>query len=295
MTNKPELSYTRINNFLVCRQKYTYEYLEDLTPKIKAEALVVGDIVHRLLDAYYSKTLDPSTDFTSLQEFAIKQFPHNDPETLKADVLQAAQLFNTYIQEYGHDHMYEVRSPELHLEKDFDSFTLYSRLDGLIFYKAYNGVFRLEHKTTSRTSSTYLQGLSQGLQTGIAHWLAEELLDEPLKGSIFNLLIKTKIPKAERSAPILLNRKLIDNAKRTVYGVVRDIERGDFYPSMQCTLYNKECDFYPICQMNDTPAKRSELYMSRKEVKEKAARIGVRLYDDVDAGQIDQTHKHIKH
>ena len=293
MKNKLELSYTRINAFLTCRQRYVYEYQEDLTPKEKASALVTGDIVHKLLDAYYSNRLQPG-DIEHIKEYAIAAFPNNDPDQLANDAFQAALLFNTYIQTFEDDEMTEVRSPELHLEKDFGDFSLYSRLDGLIFYKAYNGVFRLEHKTTSKTSSIYLSGLSRGLQTGIAHWLAEELLDEPLKGSVFNLLVKTKIPTAQRSAPLLMNKQIIEKTKETVYGVVRSIERNDFYPSMQCTLYNKPCDFYAICQENDTPNKRRELFMSREEMKKKAGTLGIRLYDEVDAGQTDQEHKHFK-
>lgn len=292
-TLKPELSYTRVNCFLTCRRKYYFEYIEDLTPKIKSNALVTGDIVHRLLDAYYSNTLSVK-DFEGLKTFARAAFPFNDDEDLEDSILQAASLFNLYVNTFEEDKMCEVRSPELHLEKDFGDFTLYSRLDGLIFYKAYNGVFRLEHKTTSRTTEAYLKGLTQGLQTGIAHWLAQELLDEPLKGSIFNLLIKTKIPKVERSAPILMNQKTVEAAQRTVYGVVEDLKKGNLYPSMQCNQYNSLCEFYPICMQNDSPAKREELYISRKEVKERAEKLNLRVYDDVVAAKVDRDHVHVK-
>ena len=94
----------------------------------------------------------------------------------------------------------------------------------------------------------------------------DELLPERISGTIFNLLVKKKTPEFPRQA-VPRSQLVVDLAKETVLGVVRSLQRGDLYPSMKCSQYNRPCDFEPLCR-SDTPSTRESLYTSRKEVME---------------------------
>jgi hypothetical protein len=266
--NHPTLSYSQITTYLSCHKKWYWQYIEDLTPKKKSPALQIGDLTHRLLDAYYKNTLKPQ-DIANLMQFAQELYPDSPPEEIETCTIQSAQLLNAYLQKFQDDDL-QVTSPEIWLEKDFGDFTLTCRLDAICETPDHKQ-WRMEHKTTTRLDSAYLRGQRRGLQTGIAHWLAEELLPHQLHGTIYNILVKRNPPKCHRE--LVPNSKwLIDYAKQCVKGVVRSIKRRDFYPSLQCFTYNHTCEFEPLCR-NDTPATRKAFYTSRKEVKERSQRV----------------------
>ena len=263
----PILSNSQINTFLTCRKRWQWEYIDDLTPKTTGKALIIGNLTHQLLDAFYQGKLNTNS-FKTLRKRTLEFYPHNDPQEVEDSLTLAGTLLNGYVKQYEIDDL-QVTSPEVWLEKDFGDFSLCCRLDA-ICQTSDNRKWRMEHKTTGKTDSLYLKGLSKGLQTGISHWLLDELLpkDDKVSGTIFNLLVKTKVPKFPRNF-VLRSQNLINATKRTVHGVVRSLQKGDLYPSMQCIQYFRECPFYPLCT-NDTPAIRKNLYQSRKEATERS-------------------------
>lgn len=264
MKKKLKLSYSQATTFLICHKKWWWVYNQDLASiREKKPALQIGDIVHQLLDKYYRFELD-TKDISTLHEYVQKLYPLNKGEESHAIATQAATLFYGYIKQFDEDDL-RVVSPEMHLEKDYGDFILYSRLDAVCLTPD-DREWRMEHKTTGKTDSTYLAGLRKGLQTGIAMWLYEDLVNPKVSGTIFNLLVKTKVPAFPRS-PILKERWVIDIAKRAIEGIVRDINREDFYPSGQCSLYNEECEYSALCR-KDTPATRKAFYTSRSKLVE---------------------------
>jgi hypothetical protein len=265
MMEKLKLSYSQATTFLICHKKWWWVYDQDLTSKKeKKPALQLGDVVHRLLDKYYRFELDTS-DISALDKYVQKLYPQNSDEESITTARIAATLFYGYIKQFEEDDL-RVVSPEMHLEKDFGDFSLYSRLDAVCLTPD-DREWRMEHKTTSRMDSYYLNGLRKGLQTGIALWLYEDLVNPKVAGTVFNMLIKTKVPSYPRS-PILKERWVINLAKEAVRGIVRDIKRRDFYPSANCSLYNEECEFAALCR-NDTPQIRETFYTSRSKQVEK--------------------------
>ena len=261
----PILSYSQISTFLTCRKMWYWQYIEDLTPKRKTLPLMVGDLTHQLLDAYYQGKLDTQS-FTNLKQQAANLYPSNDLSEVEEAVMQSAILLNGYVKQYQADEL-EVTSPEVWLEKDFGSFSLTARLDAIC--KTTDGrTWRMEHKTAGRVDKFYLKGQRRGLQTGISQWLMDELLTDKISGTIFNLLVKKKVPEFPRDL-VPRSQLVIDMAKRTVHGVVNSLQYGNLYPSTQCIQYQRECDFLPLCQ-SDTPAVREHLYTSRKGVMKKS-------------------------
>ena len=108
-------------------------------------------------------------------------------------------------------------------------------------------LWRFEHKTAAKMDSYYLNGLRGGLQGGIYHWGLNQTMPEPVVGTIYNMLIKTKVPQYPRM-PVMMQTGLADRAVQTFDGIARQIFLGDIYPNANaCYQFNRECDYLPLC------------------------------------------------
>jgi len=256
------LSYTKCDTFLRCRMRYYWIYVEHLTPKSKTIPLMVGDLVHRLLDQQTRGILTLNR-IRDLVQYVQSIYPDEPEEQVKIVALEAGRLINGYVAKYEEDDI-QIHSPEMHLEGEYRGFKLYTRLDAVAVTPDERR-WRLERKTTARFDSRFLVGEKKGLQTGIAHWLMEDQLPFKTAGTIFDLIVKTQIPQYERT-PFTKVRWLINNTKKCVRGIVRSIKREDFYPSGACDGYNKTCSYQVLCR-KDTKELRRIWFVNREEVR----------------------------
>lgn len=258
---KIHMSYTKANTYMKCHKAYWWKYEQNLVPRAPKKApLVLGDIVHQLLHKYYTGALR-GEHLANLHDLMIKGFPEHDPEALWDLAVEAGVLINGYIQQYEKDNV-KVISSEIHLQAELPNCTLYGRVDALA-YTEDKRLWRMEHKTASRDDSYYLGGLRSGLQGGLYHYLIEQNIKEKLSGTIYNMLIKTKVPKFPRMM-VTVKQRHIERCLQTLDGVVQDIQNKNFYPSSECFSYNEECPFGKLCD-SDSDQTREAFYQSYKE------------------------------
>lgn len=255
---KVRLSYSSISTFLRCRKAYWFAYVEGLVPKEKPFPMQVGDIVHRLMHMRYKGELSPEL-LEGLGDFVQQLYPDQEVDVSREVAAEALTLFKGYIDNYTPDPVTIIAS-EVVCEVDLGPCILSGTVDAIC---EWNGeLWRHEYKTTSRLDSMYLSGLRSGLQGAIYDYLTQRLLQKPLAGTIYDLIVKTRIPTYHRS-PVRTNPVNIRLMLETVEGVCRSIERGDFYPSSNCYNFAGECVYRPLC-VNDSPDIRTAFY---KEVK----------------------------
>jgi len=233
--------------------KYHWVWEEWLNPKKTSQPLQVGDIVHKLFHLQYEGKLKME-DIQHLNKWVQELFPNNEPGETLAVAVQAAELFAGYLVHWQDDPL-EVISSEFFLEKDMGDYILWCKVDGLARTED-KRLWRLERKTTSYYDSAFLGGLKASLQSGIYHYLLRENIEEKLSGTYYDLLVKTQIPQYNRS-PMPINLKLIKRCLQTVEGVYRDIKRGDFYPSNNCFMYNRECEYIHLCNFDSEETRKS--------------------------------------
>lgn len=260
-SGKPRLSSSKIGTFLNCRRKYYWIYVQNLSPITRADYFQTGTVVHDLRERWVKGELQIE-DVKNLKEFVQQHYPSNDAITTEKVALESATLFNHYVQSLQDDDEFKLVSPEMTLELDTGEFLLYTRFDGLAI-DSDNNYYRDELKTSSRMDSGYLTGLRKGLQTGIAYWVAEEVLDEKLHGSLFEILVKTKQPQYQRM-PVLKDGFVVRETKECVYGVWEEIKRCGsdkklFYPSMNCSFGKSVCPYETLCR-EDTVMKRKHFF-----------------------------------
>ena len=258
---KLQLSTSRIQSYLHCPKKYWWTYLQNLVPKVTARPLKVGGVVHDLLEKYNKGELTQSF-LNNLLGWVAERYPDvENPEEALDIAAEAANLVLGYLRTYEDD-PFEIVSPEVHLELERKDYILYTRLDNLC--RGRDGrLWRGEYKTTGRLDSAYLSGLKGGLQSGIAQIILKEVMPERVTGTVYSLLVKTKVPSYHRM-PVPLESGLIPRTEECIKGVVRGIKEGLFYPSMQCYPYNRECEYLPLCK-HDSEATREAFYTERKE------------------------------
>lgn len=265
-TEKLRLSYSKANCFMRCRQEYNWHYVEGLSPKAKSWPLKVGDIVHQLLHGYDKQeiTLEFIQDYQSVINFIKKSYPDEEEDSVLELAAQSSRLCTGYINEHKDAELKTIPG-ETYLEYDMGNYILVGIPDG--WARPSDGkLFRLERKTGSRLDQHYLSGLKGGLQAAIYDFLTEQLFQEKLHGTIYDMLIKTKEPKFPRSFATI-DRVSIELMLRTMEGVYRDIMAGDYYPSTACFRYNSECAYRVLCAF-DSPGTREAHFTKRKEVDE---------------------------
>lgn len=258
---KLRLSHSRISTWQHCHLEYKYNYLDNLSPKEKKVPLQVGDIVHQLLHLWYSNKLKVE-DITNLNEFVQKVYPENSEELSLDIAIQSAGLVKGYLTKYAEDTLKFIPG-ETSLEWDIGCCILNGKVDA--YARPQDGrLWRIEHKTTAKMDSYYLNGLKGGLQGAIYDYLSEKLFNESITGTIYNLLVKTKIPDYHR-AYTKCNPRAIERMLQTVEGVAKEVQTGDFYPSSRCFSYNSECSYKVLCEY-DSEEVRNTFFVERKEV-----------------------------
>jgi hypothetical protein len=259
---KPRYSNTKLKTFLHCRWRYKFTYVDGLVPKTKSRALQVGDVVHRILHLSVRGRLEPKY-IRDLDKLVEALYPDNPPDLSLSIASEAANLVVGYLREYPLDSLTWIPG-ETTLELDLGDFILMGIVDAWARTDDQR-LWRVERKTTAKMDSLYLQGLKGGLQGSIYDHLSEELLDEQISGTIYDILVKTKIPTYKRSFT-RINRRAIERMLETVHGVHRSVMREDFYPSSDCITYQRECPYKPLCEY-DSPAVR-EAHFIRREGRE---------------------------
>jgi len=259
---KLKLSYSKINTFLNCRMKYHWIYNERLYPKAKAYPLKLGIIVHRMLHLWQIDKLTKEHIDNIVRDIT-NTYPETEPAEIQSLAFEATTLVRGYVEKYEESDPLKVVSSEMILELEREDYVLYTRLDGIVRSQD-DRLWRWEHKTTKQMNSAYLTGLKGGLQAGIAYIVVANTLPEKVSGTVYNLLVKTKVPQYYRNF-VTAERLLVDRTERCITGVVKDIKQGDFYPSLACYTYNSECPYLKLCQQ-DTPMTREAFFVKREDV-----------------------------
>lgn len=260
---KLRLSASRCGVYTSCPKKYYWTYIEHL--KVKSPEgkrnLYIGALVHRLKHQYNIGKLN-LTALGQYDQVVKKVFPEimNDQEAFSI-AQEALTLFDGFIRAFANDPI-EVVSSEVHLELDRGPYLLYTRVDEL--NRTQDGrLWRGEHKTTARTDNAYLKGLKRGIQAGIADIVLEAVMPERVYGTLYNLLVKTKVPQYYRS-PILTEKSLRTMTESMLEHVYTGITQERWGCSMNCFPYNRECEFLPLCK-HDDPAIRKAFYEYRPD------------------------------
>jgi len=261
-----------ISCFQTCRRKYYYQYVRHLRPKVKGTALLFGSAVHDALDVYYKNADREQGAVLAIAKFKeVYSTPEGD---FLRTVENGVKLLTHYFLKYKHEPFTVVGKPEEGFVFPIGSILYGGRLDLPVEWDGQ--LWIMEHKTTSRLTSSYFNQYELDKQpTGYIIAL-EEFAGRKCSGCIINVLepwkevkrvtAKTKQPGDHfLRKPLTRSEELKDRFRYNVQAIVRDIkwcEEHDEYQEAEkkeaCFYYNRNCPFMQLCQYgeNDRIIKR---------------------------------------
>lgn len=258
---KVRLSNSRVDCYHHCHKKYFWTYIEGYYPVgPPSNPLQIGGILHELKDRWIAKKMPEKLTADWLVDLINGEYPGNPIDTTREVGFTALGLFNAFLMKEEQMPLQYVSSETI-MELECKDYILYTRVDGLA--RTQDGrLWREETKTTSKMDSAYLSGLKGGLQAGIAYKVMKGTLPEKVAGTIYTILVKTKVPQCERTM-IGAEKFLLKMTEDCLKGAIDGIKAERWDPSMKCYPYNRECEYRILCK-GATPGIIKNFY-ARKE------------------------------
>lgn len=205
--------------FKACRQRWWWQYVEGLRPKVSGPALRFGTLAHAALEARYPKGVkrgpSPAKTFGKLYEeetAEAERFGWRDEEGkwLEAGALGVA-LLGAFVDEFGNDERYEVIASEQTFITPFiDSRGKHvadyvGTVDGVWQDRTDGAILFCEWKTAAQIWSQFLMLDEQAgaYWTFAPEWLQQQgYLDRPadLRGVLYTFLRKAMPDDRPRNA-----------------------------------------------------------------------------------------------
>lgn len=206
----PRISPTSLNSFAECRLQWKWSHPDGYKRKGRSYHLDLGIGVHLALGERYEavRLKKPRPDivaiFSSWADMEIEKLNADDSmypediETLAAVRTMGITMLEGYEEKYRNE-TFEVLATEKDVEKPIPGtdWTLRARIDTIVRDTTLGRLYVLEHKTFTTLHVDYLD---KDHQLAAEAWLAQDLVDEPIDGVIYNGLRK-KIPSNKTKSP----------------------------------------------------------------------------------------------
>jgi hypothetical protein len=200
--------WSSISNYMKCDRMFYYKSIKKYRVQRSSEALDVGIVLHECLAAHYD-----SGGVRTFEPLAAIELERPDIAT------EVKRLLYAYFAAYQQEDIdtFDVRAVEREIigEVEYKGTTapVYARLDLLVRKKTKDqtvlpagpcpdGVWIIDHKTSSRMSQDLLEGYKMDGQFLLMSYLwHQQNFDQiygPLKGFVMNIITKTKNPELKR-------------------------------------------------------------------------------------------------
>lgn len=194
------LTFSQLSMFLSCRRKAFWRYQEQLAPKIDAEALFLGKLVHGLLETHFTgipqkeSRLRPSDEVAAIARAMVTGYKARwgDRPLVPGDVHQPDNDFDVLTIE--DEFAVPILNPATGAASR--SFILRGKIDGLVRLRATDELMILEHKTASKIDGQYLEKLWMDFQT-LIYVAAYRQMGVDVKGCVYDILAKPGIKRRE--------------------------------------------------------------------------------------------------
>ena len=198
-TEKKVLTYSALNAYRKCPMRYYLRYEKCFVPVQTDDKLFFGTVIHRALEAFYGVT----NNFELRAKLALFKIDETckgwEEDRDKARVrLLATEMMAAYMEKYRNDDLEIVA-----VEHEFDgkvinpktgaeskTFGLKGKADGIV--RTPQGLFLIEHKTTSRFMDNPVDQLWEDTQVGIYTAYLRDL-GYDIIGVIYNELLKCSL------------------------------------------------------------------------------------------------------
>lgn len=230
------LSYSKMNTFNRCPQKYKYRYVDKYLPEdyVKPKNMVWGSFMHHLLEQYLKcikRGCNTPVRLTTYPLDTVNTYCEQHPEVDDYEIRdEVTTIFRNYvIENWWYDTRYlEVVETEMQFEVTIytpegedSGMSLMGYIDAIVRDSETGDLYIMEHKTTANSIESRTQNLLLDNQVSL-YCLALQQLGYNVKGVIYDV-IRKKTPSVPK---LLKNGKLstaqIDTTVNTYYQAIID-------------------------------------------------------------------------
>jgi CRISPR/Cas system-associated exonuclease Cas4 (RecB family) len=233
----PHLSYSQVDKYLTCPEKYRLYYIENLRPKVAKASLIFGATMHVALAELFKVGQHPVATFAKLwDDLETEELNYSARESWQGFKGKGAALLEKFVEEElvklsditGIEKVFEVNVSTVG-RPFIGVIDLVAVMDGKKTV--------IDFKTASSAYEPYEVVLSDQLT---AYSLAEPDAEQVA----FCLFIKTKGPRIEWHVAQRDDKRLVEYLSKVTL-VSEEIDAGKFYkrPGKHCGW----CEFLPVC------------------------------------------------
>lgn len=290
MGNAVDITNSDITRFKKCRMAWDFgsTMRRSRTPKHTAQHFIVGDLFHQAMEQFYTKqTDDPAAVFNTLMHARLTEIPSDYPqlEKLIEQLTNMEKIIRAYARWAARNDDFEVVSAEQRLSLRLNGVTpghFFSfKFDALVMDK--QGHYWLMDFKTANNMPTNFDWLDIDDQAVSYQWAAEEVLQLPISGMIYNFISKKEIKKPRT----LLNGEISSAAIVTTYEeAVAAIEEAglnkDDYADYLKRVLDGENQLFTRYTVRATKLQRQLLGAQIKNVAQEMSNPNVLIYHTPD-------------
>lgn len=290
------ITYSSLECFKQCRQKYKHRYLDGICPVTKSNALEFGSQMHLVLQHLFecieAQQTKGDTEYEP-KESVIDRLCQM-VEIADMDPIERAKLKGLiigYVNRYYDSDCQEYEI--IDVEREFrskltDFFEVYfvGKVDGIVKRKSDGKYYILEHKTAAIVDNDYLSQKQIDSQTMAYALYVMETMGIKVCGAIHDIITKQKIRLKKGETEEQFSQRLIDDVTDDNFNRIviefDDCELGNFGIELHhavddlvnCNSYYKctgqcigrygACEYLPLCRNKCDLSGLEELYDVRK-------------------------------
>lgn len=239
-----------------CPRRFHYRYVQGLRPKQPSLVMHAGLAVHEALRAHYGAGPGAAVATFDAAMGGYVPLPGTETEFNEAQILWRERVAG-YAGQYPAEPFDIVAAPEQEIvvELGTSGYRLGMRLDLIVRRHADGLIWVVDHKTTSRTGTSYWPQFFVDLQGSAYVYGAQRWLGEQVGGWIINAIKSTKGGWYERNAFTRSAEQLEAFEKQTVAKIKRleaalaetDLDVGFPQFTHECHGFGT-CAFLALCQ-----------------------------------------------
>lgn len=250
---KTDFRGSEITDFLRCRKRYDYAWLQNLEPKQRNEKLTIGSAIHKFLEVWYTDhryddAIQATFDYMLEHSEDIDPFVYEDMLKLVGGV-----CFN-YTNHYAHDANWTVKAVELPFSVQLDDNTNYIGTIDLVIEDEDGHIWFVDHKTTI---SIDIFDKNSDMDRQISrYWWALQQLGYDVHGFIYNIILKDvpQEPKVLKSGALSKDKAQKTTAKLYREAIQRHgLNEADYADFLQL-LDEQPKEFFRRLKVERTPA-----------------------------------------
>lgn len=188
MSTKTDFRGSEVTDFLRCRKKYQYGWIQNLQPKQKNDKLTIGSAIHKFLEVWYT-TYRESEAIVAMADYIYENC--NGLEQMQIDDMceLAKKVCENYVAHYGHDTGWTVKAIEMPFNIHLEGRINYIGTIDLLVEDEDGKLWIADHKTTANLD-IYDKNSDMDRQISRYWYAIERYLDVKIEGFIYNIILK---------------------------------------------------------------------------------------------------------